>query len=38
MIPFRLQRSIDGRPTEETSIDKVKVNGKVDEKKFQVSK
>jgi hypothetical protein len=38
MIPFRLQRSIDGKPTEELSLDKVKVNGKVDEKKFQVSK
>ncbi len=38
MIPFRLQRSIDGRPTEETSIDTAKVNGKVDDKKFQVSK
>lgn len=38
MIPFRLQRSIDGKPTEETSIDTVKVNGKLDDKKFQVSK
>ena len=38
VVPFRLQRSIDGKPTEEISLDKVKVNAKVDAKKFTVSK
>jgi hypothetical protein len=38
MIPFRLQRSIDGKPTEEVSFDKVKVNPKLDAKAFAVSK
>lgn len=38
MVPFRLQRSVDGKPTEEITVEKVKVNGKVDEKAFTVSK
>ena len=38
MVPFRLQRSIDGKPNEEISLDKVKVNARVDAKKFTVSK
>lgn len=38
MVPFRIQRSIDGKPAEEISVDKVKVNAKVDAKKFTVSK
>jgi hypothetical protein len=37
-IPHRLQRSIDGKPTEEVTFDKVKVNAKIDPKKFTVSK
>ncbi len=37
-VPHRLQRSIDGKPTEETSFDKVKVNAKIDAKKFTVTK
>ena len=37
-IPHRLQRSIDGKPTEEATFDKVKVNAKIDEKKFTVTK
>jgi hypothetical protein len=37
-LPFRLQRSIDGKPVEEITFDKGKVNGKIDAKKFTVSK
>ncbi len=37
-VPFRIQRSIDGKPTEEVSLEKVKVNGKIDPKKFEVTK
>jgi hypothetical protein len=37
-MPHRLQRSVDGRPTEEITFDKVKVNGKIDAKKFTVTK
>jgi hypothetical protein len=38
MLPHRLQRSIDGKPTEEVTFDKVKVNAKIDPKKFTVTK
>jgi len=37
-LPFTLQRSIDGRPTEETTFDQIKVNPKIDGKKFTVTK
>ncbi len=37
-LPFKLQRSIDGKPTEEIAFDKIKINGKIDPKKFEVSK
>jgi hypothetical protein len=37
-LPHKLQRSVDGNPTEEVTFDKVKVNPKIDEKKFTVSK
>ena len=37
-VPHRLQRSIDGKPTEEVTFDKVKVNAKIDAKKFTVTK
>jgi hypothetical protein len=37
-IPHRLQRSVDGKPTEEATFDKVKVNAKIDAKKFTVTK
>jgi hypothetical protein len=37
-LPHRIQRSIDGKPTEEMIFDSVKVNAKIDAKKFQVSK
>ena len=35
MVPFKIQRSIDGKPTEELTLEKVKVNGKIDAKKFE---
>jgi hypothetical protein len=34
-VPFHLQRSIDGKPTEEVTLEKVKINGKIDPKKFE---
>jgi hypothetical protein len=37
-LPHRLQRSVDGKPTEEATFDKVKVNAKIDAKKFTVTK
>ena len=37
-LPHTLQRSIDGKPTEETTFDQIKVNPKVDSKKFTVTK
>ncbi len=36
MVPHKLQRSIDGKPTEELTLETVKINGKVDPKKFEV--
>jgi hypothetical protein len=38
MLPHRMQRAIDGKPSEEVTFDKVKVNAKIDPKKFTVSK
>jgi len=37
-LPHRLQRSVDGKPAEEVTFDKVKVNAKIDAKKFTVTK
>lgn len=37
-LPSKLQRSIDGKPTEELTLEKIKVNPKIDPKKFEVSK
>jgi len=36
--PHRIQRSIDGKPTEEMIFDTIKVNPKIDAKKFQVAR
>jgi hypothetical protein len=36
--PHRIQRSIDGKPTEEMIVDTIKVNPKIDAKKFQAAK
>ncbi len=38
MLPHRIQRSIDGKPTEEMVFESIKVNPKIDAKTFQVSK
>ena len=38
MLPHTLQRSIDGKPTEETTFEEIKVNPKIDKNKFTVSK
>jgi hypothetical protein len=37
-LPHTLQRSVDGKPTEETTFDQIKVNPKIDSKKFTVTK
>jgi hypothetical protein len=37
-LPHKIQRSIDGKPTEEMVFDTIKVNPKIDAKKFQVAK
>jgi hypothetical protein len=38
MLPHRLQSSVDGKPTEEITLEKIKLNQKIDAKKFTVSK
>lgn len=38
MVPHRFQRSVDGKTTEEVVFDKVKVNPKIDGKKFAPTK
>jgi len=35
LLPHKIQRSIDGKPTEEMVFDQLKVNPKIDPKKFQ---
>jgi hypothetical protein len=37
-MPTRIQRMIDGQATEELSLEKIKVNTKIDPKKFEVTK
>ena len=37
-LPMHIQRMVDGAPTEELTFDKIKVNPKIDPKKFTVSK
>jgi hypothetical protein len=37
-VPYRIQRSIDGKPTEELVLDKIRFNPKIDPKKFEVAK
>lgn len=36
LVPFKLQRAIDGKPSEELTLEKVKINGKIDPRKFEV--
>lgn len=37
-LPHTLQESIDGKPTEQTTFEQIKINPKIDSKKFAVSK
>lgn len=37
-LPHTMQRSIDGKPTEEMTFDQIRVNPKIDARKFEVSK
>jgi len=37
-LPHTLQRSIDGKPSEETTFEQIKINPKIDPKKFAVTK
>ena len=37
-MPTRIQRMVDGLPTEEMSLDKIKVNTKIDPAKFAIAK
>jgi hypothetical protein len=37
-LPTRIQRMMEGLPTEEMALEKIKVNGKVDPNKFKVAK
>jgi len=37
-LPTRIQRMVDGQATEELSFEKIKVNGKIDPKRFEVTK
>jgi hypothetical protein len=34
-VPFSLERSIDGKPTEQLTLEKVRINGRIDPKKFE---
>ena len=37
-VPTRIQRMIDGNPTDEMTFERVQVNGKIDPKKFEPTK
>jgi hypothetical protein len=37
-LPFKIQRSIDGKASEELTLEKIKVNPRIDPKKFEVTK
>ena len=37
-LPTRIQRMIDGKPVEELSLEKIKVNPKIDPRKFEITK
>jgi hypothetical protein len=38
LLPHKLQRAIDGKPSEETTFEQIKLNPKIDKNKFTVSK
>jgi hypothetical protein len=35
LVPFRIQRSVDGKPMEELAFDRVRINSKMDPRKFE---
>lgn len=37
-IPHTFQRSVDGKPTEEMSFDQIRINPRIDPKKFEITK
>jgi hypothetical protein len=37
-LPHTLKRAVDGKPTEEMTFDSIKVNPKIDSKKFEITK
>jgi hypothetical protein len=37
-LPHTMQRSVDGKTTEETTFDRIKINPKIDSKRFAISK
>src|SRR5690606_25759857 len=37
-LPHTLQRSIDGKPTEEVSFEQFRINPKIDQHKFEITK
>lgn len=37
-LPHTFQRSIDGKPTEEMTFDQIRINPKIDPKKFEITK
>lgn len=37
-LPHTMQRSVDGKPTEEMTFESIKVNPKIDSKKFEITK
>jgi hypothetical protein len=38
LLPHRIQSSVDGKPTEEITLEKIKLNQKIDARKFTASK
>ncbi|HUR20556.1 MAG TPA: hypothetical protein VMZ90_07095 [Vicinamibacterales bacterium] len=38
LLPHTMQRSIDGKPSEQTTFEQIKINPKIDKNKFTVSK
>lgn len=37
-LPHTFQRSVDGKPTEEMTFDQIRINPKIDPKKFEITK
>jgi hypothetical protein len=37
-LPYRIRRAVGADTTEETTIDRIRINAKIDAKKFEVRK